>query len=320
MENGIPFGETCEPCSEVPEDPICPSDRPTAGNLCGSSDMDCEYDSEISGCSASDLQCTAASFFSCFEGVWVPGLVVVETLPCLPPLPAECPLAIPKAGTDCQFSEEKCAYDYQYIGCTFEYGLQCVAHAYASCNRENMWETEFLASMPCPGMEKGMPFGETCRPCSEVKPEDPICPSDRPTAGKLCGSSDIMDCEYDFGITGCSASDLQCTAASIFACSEGVWLEAVVDPLFCLPPLTRKCPDSKPSDYACMQNGYEVGLVCNYDYRNTSCEEGKEVCSSLETYECSEYGWLAIAKDFFCLNPPKDFLNECDPVVIEPKS
>jgi len=285
------------------------------------------------GCGADDpINCNAIDTYTCEKDLkW--SLSTLDVAGCVTesgdgPLfpsgetcdPAECPLALPEPWTDCDLAptQDQCAYNYQYFGCTFE-TLQCYPSAFASCNEEKKWEIMISGMQePCLGMDEGIPFGDTCEPCSEVKPEDTICPSDRPTAGKSCDIG--VDCEYDFGITGCDALDLQCTAASIFACSEGVWLEAVVDPLPCLPPLTRKCPDSKPSDYACMQNGYEVGLVCNYDYRNTSCEEGKEVCSSLETYECSEYGWLEIARDFFCLEPPKDFLNECDPVVIEPKS
>lgn len=286
------------------------------------------------GCGADDpINCVAINTYTCgSNNKW--NLSTLDVAGCLTdsglgPLfpsgetcdPAECPLAWPEEGTDCKLAQDNdCVYDYQYVGCTFN-SIFCEPAKFASCNEENKWETSYMAFDPCQGLEAGLPYGGSCEPCSEVKPEDTICPSDIPTNGELC-DIDIR-CDYYFMLTGCSTLDLKCTPSSMFSCVDGVWEETASIPEICTPPPSLPCPDWKPEyNAACTQdNGFEVGLVCNYDYRNTSCEEGKEVCSSLETYECSESGWIGLARDYFCEEPaPEDFLKECDPVVIEPKS
>lgn len=100
-----------------------------------------------------------------------------------------------------------------------------------------------------------------------------------------------------------------------FSCIDGEWVEfgADLDPC---PPKDKPCPEKQPEALSeCRVKGYEPGLVCNYDYKDTSCDESVEVCTPTKSYRCDK-GWQEDPhSDYVCLDYPPDFMHECGPDV-----
>jgi len=208
-----------------------------------------------------------------------------------------------------------CDYNYKYFGgCGAEAPLNCYpSNTYICDDKDSFWIKTTFLDLPCvteltikPGV------GESCEPCPEVSPED-ICPPEKPEGGKSCDLEEGTTCNYDFEVTGCSPEDLQCTPLSLFFCSSGEWMVIMTLPVPC-PIKINQCPDSPPAhDSSCT-----AGLSCPYDYRNTSCDEGIEICSPHAHYDCTETnGWAYAISDFFCesQNYPDGHYDECDPSV-----
>jgi hypothetical protein len=79
-------------------------------------------------------------------------------------------------------------------------------------------------------------------------------------------------------------------------------------PLPCLP---TECPDSKPEMHA----PCTVGLSCSYEYRNMSYNEDIETSRAIESYSCSDIGWMVLIADITCSSaPPPGFMHACDPL------
>ncbi len=83
-------------------------------------------------------------------------------------------------------------------------------------------------------------------------------------------------------------------------------------------PSSSTCPVKKPEPGDLC---FDLDLVCDYEYRNTSCEEGGLLCYPTEHFHCTSIGndqieWNLSAPDFFCEGDiyPSTFLDPCTPI------
>lgn len=306
--------------------------------------MSCDYNYEYyGGCGENDpITCTASDTYTCNgDSIWEKSSF--EHFPCVIegdgfltsgefPIgdscdPGEfCTLEPPEQGTKCDASQVnlECPYNYVYTGCNFQDGFDCDATSYYACNDDQTWDLIQWMVEPCDDPAQGSVGGETCQPCPKVEPED-ICPSpsEKPEYGKVCDVEGIT-CNYDFEITGCHAKELQCSPSSMFTCTNGSWDMIVSLPTPPCLPTGKTCPKEKPSSLSCRQNGYDPGLTCPFDYRDSSCDKNIEECTATESWTCTEsHGWIIAIADFMCLDAPDDFLHSCDPnacPLVEPMS
>ena len=172
------------------------------------------------------------------------------------------------AGGNCYNPGLSCAYNYQYMGCNFEDGFSCTATDYFYCNSDQNWELSVLDMLPCVDPVPKSPAGQTCEPCPTVVPAE-SCPHVKPKPGESCSIDSGVECQYDFGVRGCSADQLECTPSSFYSCMNGQWEAAVASPEPCASLTSSDvCPVKKPTaNSPC----YNLGQTCNYEYRNLSC-------------------------------------------------
>jgi len=185
----------------------------------------------------------------------------------------------------------QCDYDYRYIGCTWD-ELQCTSQKGWFCDYES--STWFLATTiieECDNPPNDFPFYEECTPCSNSKPAKG-CPKNAPTNQNDCSAfENDLTCDYNFMLTGCNRSALQCSPANSFTCSEGKqWEEVASIPAPCPIP-SNKCPTnlSSPDFEKSCNPTYQDDLMCKYDFIFTGCNKGELQCTSQQWYSC-DYG------------------------------
>jgi len=316
-EFGIPSG-TCEPCPEEPPEKNCPLEKPEAGRECYI-EGDCSYDFETTGCTADDIQCTPTSFFSCFEGRWVEGVVANE--PCPPPIEKPCPEEQPADTEKCRSNSfalgQKCEYNFRRFSCDKDSPM-CVPSTFYYCGDGDEWQVAVADPQIC--LEYPPGFADICDPT-----DSEFCPEKEPENQTPC-SNIGQNCDYNYSIVGCTLEEATCSPSRFYDCSqEGSWQLSlpsiipcdeqdpdvpVAEPYGPCDPDTF-CPLVKPSYQSKCSN---VGLECNYDFRNVSCDEEEVICEGLEYYQCTDGdGWIVAAKDYFCEENPPGFLDVCVP-------
>jgi len=141
-----------------------------------------------------------------------------------------------------------------------------------------------------------------------------------------------LECAYDYVNLSCEEGEEICSPIETYTCSEDYgWVVAMMDVQECPdptptqfmkecdpnnPPVVLSCPESQPEPWGkCTSEGYKAGQDCEYNYQNLSCEEGKEICSPIETYTCTgNDGWILAMMNVYCPDPtPTHFLQKCDP-------
>jgi hypothetical protein len=144
----------------------------------------------------------------------------------------------------------------------------------------------------------------------------------KPQNGDPCFNYDLgLDCDYEYVNTSCNEGEVKCSPIEFYSCRSDGW--ALAMPMFscpgdypssfaepCSPPDKTKpedespppaptgkfCPELRPESGASCSN-YDLGLNCDYEYVNTSCEDGKEQCSPTQFYTCRADGWsVAMAR------------------------
>ena len=329
--------EACGGCKEKKN--ICPKSfndpdsgrKNSEGGDCSKYEpgLSCDYNYEYTGgCGAeAPIICNPIDTYTCGDEDSTWSKSSFERFPCIVKTflpsgetcdPNQCSLEPPEQGSRCDAAQVylSCPYGYQYTGCTFQNGFSCTATDYYVCNENLIWDFVQLQMLPCFDESPNSAQGMTCEPCPKVEPEG-ICPPEKPKGGELCDLEKGTTCRYDFEVTGCSPEEMQCTSLSFFSCFDGEWAEAVADPRPC-PPTDKSCPDSKPeSGTRCIRDGYNVGMSCNYEFADLSCDEDIEICSATEFYSCSETrGWMVAINDFSCFpETPPGFMDRCDPSV-----
>jgi len=306
-ELGIPSG-TCEPCPEEPPEVNCPLEKPTAGSECNIQ-ATCSYDFETTGCTAEEIQCTPTSFFSCSEGQWEEG--VAAKLLCPPIGGASCPEKEP-TDTKCRSNgfapDQQCEYGFRSTSCD-EDSPQCLPDTFYFCTDFDGWQVA-MSDVFCLDYPPG--FGAVCDPT-----DSEFCPLEAPDNQTPC-SNIGQNCDYGYFILGCTLEDATCSPTSFYECTqEGMWQLSVPSPNFCEEqdpnvPIFEPCdPDTfcplvKPSNPSCSN----VGLECEYDFINVSCDEGKEICQPQSDYLCIEgfepdgNVWLVAISDYWCEDYP----------------
>mmetsp|Transcript_58023 Transcript_58023/g.62705 ORF Transcript_58023/g.62705 Transcript_58023/m.62705 type:complete len:384 (+) Transcript_58023:294-1445(+) len=210
----------------------------------------------------------------------------------------ECPSKI----TSSKFEQEKdcskkyqhnrqCDYDYKYTGCTWD-ELQCTSQQGYTCDYESStWNLATTIIEQCEDSPNDFPFYEECTPCSNSKPAKG-CPKNAPTNQNDCSAfENDLTCDYNFMLTGCNRSALQCSPANSFTCSEGKqWEEVASIPAPCPIP-SNKCPTnlSSPDFEKSCNPTYQDDLMCKYDFIFTGCNKGELQCTSQQWYSC-DYG------------------------------
>lgn len=317
-----PSGETCDPA-------LCPLNAPDNGSECFDQQVgtDCDYDYTVVGCTFEDATCSATRFFTCMEDrTWIMAVPELDVRFCEdppdPPIgdscdPKEfCPLRKPHPETRCGEDQAGliCEFDYKYFGCHFTDGFSCGPTSTYRCLENQEWEVAELIVEPCPDPSQGSVQYQTCKPCPRVEPEG-ICPPEVPKPDTECFIDHEGSCKYDFSITGCSASELQCSPGRQFFCSNGRWEELISLPNLPCEPTGKLCPEEKPKDNLCRMHGYDPGLSCAYDYMDSSCDLTSESCVPITNYYCTENeGWMIAMASFMCEGDayPPDFLHTCD--------
>lgn len=158
--NPPPQGQTCEPCPTVRHaarlKKKCPTEAPRSGSSCDT-DVTCEYDFRITGCSEPELQCTTGNSFDCVNGAWEQNISNDE--PCLQPDEVSCPEKEPTMGVRCRNDGLQCFYEYQNTSCD-EANPSCTPTKTYTCN--GSW----ILAVPGFWCPDGFPpnFSESCIP------------------------------------------------------------------------------------------------------------------------------------------------------------
>jgi len=331
----------------------CPLSEPTSGDTCFEQQVGktCYYDYFLTGCTIEDALCTPRRSYTCghfrrWAGITIDPPVcdddqaITTTTPpigdpCNPgdnddddddfnDEPGTCPPTQPADGSSCNENQAglDCPYSFIYFGCNYQDGYTCVPADSFYCDPIDLtWN--FLQMIPrdCIDPVQGSALGIPCEPCPDVEPEG-LCPPQMPNPGEACSVDESILCKYDFGFTGCSANELQCTPKSAISCTNGQWGIPIAfpSPPPC-PPTGKECPRVPPRDpILCRSYGYDPGLTCQYNFVDVSCDQSAEECIPTTTMLCTESdGWEVTTVrpewDLPCEDGdyPSDWLHSCVP-------